>query len=252
MRVASRVREGDMGTPIETPKESFSTWLGRWFARQMSTNNARARVLLIFMFVLTLASVITVAALVITHDSPPIQANDPIPSMDRSVIHTGYLPDAEKFFGYAQAKQDSADTQDVANRQTSWGWIIFWLVWWFVALPLGWLITLAYGLISLREESWEFIQNMFASIREGISNFAERGKTEGKESSGTTSVINWPAPTFVVAGSGGQTAAATEAEKPIPWIKFLKFIKKNAGEIIASLFVIDEIFELRKSKKGQA
>lgn len=225
---------------IEQPRESFSTRLGRWFARRVANNNARARLLVWCMFFLTVLSFVMLGGILLTADSHSAQANDPIPSMDRSVIRSGYLPDANQFFGYATADSSINAAIPAKSYEIPWGWIIFWLFWWFVVLPVGWISALVYGIASMREESWEKIQNYVASIRESISNHFESGSSKGIND-GQVGMISWSAPVF-----SAPAAAVAAVEKPSLWEQIIGFLKRHSAEIVGALFILEEIIEYKK------
>ncbi len=212
--------------------------------KDANLNNRRARRFAKIGLAVTIASFLVVVCSVVFW-TPSVATNDPIPDMRRSSISTGYLPNGSSFYGF----DTTTVTSTVVSRpSTAWGWLIFWLVWWFVVLPGMWFCILVYGFFSMREETWETMQSWFASAREGIANMRERGEREGDASAvpvGT--IIRWPeAPVLATAGAA-TAAAAGQGEST--WSKIMKFVKGHAGELVGLMFIAEELLEKRKRSK---
>lgn len=207
-------------------------------------NNRRARLWVTIGLAVTIASFVIVICSVVFW-TPSVATNDPIPDMNRSSIRTGYLPNGSAFYGFDTATSSST----VASRPaTAWGWLIFWLIWWFVVLPSMWFGILVYAFFSMREEIWETMQDWYASAREGIANMRERGEREGDASAvpaGT--IVRWPeAPVLATAGAA-TAAAAGQGEST--WSKIMKFVKGHSGELVGLMFLADEWLEKRNRNK---
>jgi len=229
------------GVQTQVPvRESLRVRFGRWLYRRVGTNNRRARTLMVAGLLVTLVAAFFLAHVLITFQ-PTVAANDSVPDMGRSSIHTGYLPPADAFYGYSK---DSGTSVPSSLPATPWGWVIFWLAWWFGAMPVMWFAIIVYAFLSMREEKWAALQGWFASMRVGLTNMRERGESKGDASTvNVGTVIRWPEPAIVGVASG---AAAVKTESM--WDKILNFAKSHSGELVGLMFVLEELIEKRKRK----
>ena len=229
----------------------FGTTLGGMWYWWLQTNNRRARVILIMLTLGTLA--FTFIYLPYAYrQAQPNGLRDAVltetfgqqPLSGKSMVRSAYIPNPDEFYGTAKPqKSASVKTHPV----TSILWLFFWM---FAFLPFAWTCAILYAVISLREETWKGAQNMVGKIRDWISNLSESGISGTRSAGGAQGGLTFSAP-VIITSTG---AAAVDVEKStakVPWVKIMSWLKRNSGEIIAGLFVIDEVLELGMARRGK-
>ena len=247
----------------------LGTGLGLLLSKDPNANNRRSKAFLVFLTLATLAFMFGYLPYAYRH-AQPNGLRDAVlaetfgqqPLSGTSMTRSAYLPNPDEFYGTLPAKSSStpvvtttdtgstpvtpkSEVQPIANTTvdrpaTSLLWLFFWV---FAFLPLLWACAILYAVLSLREETWGGVQKMVSKLRDWIGNMNEFGIRGPQKAGGAQGGFSFSTP--VIMTTSGATAA--EAEKPkaeVPWAKIMQWMKRNSGEIVAGLFVIDEILEL--------
>lgn len=226
---------------------AFGSISGWW----LQSNNQRARAILFVLTVATLAFIFVYLPYAY-HQAQPNGLRDAVltetfgqpPLSGKSLVRSVYIPNPDEFYGTAKPhKSMPVQTYPV----TSILWLFFWM---FAFLPFAWTCAILYAVISLREETWKGAREMVTKVRDWISNLSESGIRGTRSTGGAQGGLNFSAP-VIITSTG---AAAVEIEKSkakVPWVKIMSWLKRNSGEIVAGLFVIDEVLELGMARRGK-
>ncbi len=249
----------------------LGSMLGGMWGWWLQSNNRRARVILL---VLTLA---TVAFMFLYlpyayHHAQPNGLRDAVftetfgqkPLSQKSLSRSAYIPNPDEFYGYTSATAEGGTKEKTGNGEkpaspvtasdaqsgniysgSSILWLFFWM---FAFMPFAWACAILYAVLSLREETWNVARAMVMKLRDWVSNMGESGIRGTRSVGGAQGGLTFSTP-LVMTSSG---AVAAEADKPkaeVPWAKIMQWVKRNSGEIVAGLFVIDELLELGAVRK---
>ncbi|MEK7631929.1 MAG: hypothetical protein AAB445_03635, partial [Patescibacteria group bacterium] len=166
------------------------------------------------------------------------------PLSGRSMVRSAYIPNPDEFYGTAKPQ---VSTSEQTHPVTSILWLFFWM---FAFLPFAWASALLYAVFSLREETWKSIRGMVTKIRDWISNMNESGVRGKPRTGGVQGGLTFSTP-MVMTTSGAVAAEAAKPKVEVPWMKIIQWMKRNSGEIVAALFVIDEVLEFGFRKKNR-
>ncbi|MDP2789956.1 MAG: hypothetical protein Q8O51_02400 [bacterium] len=226
---------------------AFGSLAGWW----LHSNNRRARTILLVLTLGTLA--FTFIYLPYAYrQAQPNGLRDAVltetfgqqPLSGESMVRSAYIPNPDDFYGTAKP-QKSVPPQ--THPVKSILWFFFWM---FAFLPFAWTCAILYAVVSLREETWKGTRTMVTKVRDWISNLSESGIRGTRSAGGVQGGLTFSTP-IVMTASGAAVAEADKSKANVPWAKIMQWLKRNSGEIVAGLFVIDEVLELgmRRSNK---
>jgi magnesium-transporting ATPase (P-type) len=206
-------------------------------------NNLRAKFALVAMVIITVGSILYfVNQLNFRRDHPFSKeiANETLGQDHNSVLKSGYLPDPETIYG-----QGIASKQPLVNPPPKReGASAFWLgVWFFICLPILWVLAILYWIFSWREERLRDLKEILESIKRK----RDVVRSYWKITAGQPAVVLGGFPTPVLATAGAAAAApvasgkskmesvvikALAAEEVMEYaLKFIGWALKKKGEV---------------------